>query len=141
VIIGSSSHRKCFSWLTAILVGVTSLCVANRALTAEAREGAPARVHNARAHRSVSVTERHIVVERRALPQIALGGTAVLRGSRSPGSNIGQAVPQPAPAVPGEGYGSTNNGRTGLLPAGAGGDSGLDTSGFDRTGLNPENPH
>lgn len=136
--IGPNPRGKRFAYLAAALLS-TSICGANLAAAADYRDGGAGRLHHNRAHRSASVTERHVVIERRALPQVALGGTTVLRGSRSPGSNIGQPVPSPIPVVPGEGYGSTN--APAPLPLGAGTDRGLDATGFDRSGLDPENPH
>src|SRR5438552_10931827 len=93
---GKSLRTGCL----AAVVGVVAVCAGGYALAAATGAGVTAGVQDGRV-RSVSPPPP-VVVERRALPEIALGGTVVLRGSRSLSSNIGQ----PAPGLGGEGYGS-----------------------------------
>lgn len=132
--------------LAAVLLGIPGLfCGPSLAIAADGGGGA-VRFHDGRVDRGISPAVRRGVVEPRVLPEIALGGTVVLRGSPSPNSNAGQSVLAPS----GEGYGSSSRGSTGNGPPsnrpagaalpGAGGDSELDATGFDRTGLNPRNP-
>ena len=81
-------------------------------------------------NRGTALDARAVVIERRTLPQVAPGGTVVLRGSRSSET----ALAQPTFGASGQGYGSSSApGRAVLL--GAGGDRGLDASGLDRSGL------
>ena len=86
-------------------------------------------------NRGTAPDARSVVIERRILPQVAPGGTVVLRGSRSSEPTLAQ----PTVGTSGQGYGSsTAPGRA--VPLGAGGDSGLDASGLDRSGLGSRSP-
>jgi endonuclease YncB( thermonuclease family) len=80
-------------------------------------------------------TARSVVIERRTLPQVAPGGTVVLRGSRSSETTLAQ----PTIGASGLGYGSSTAPNR-LIPPGAGGDVGLDASGLGRSGFEPQRP-
>ena len=76
-------------------------------------------------NRGAAPDARAVVIERRTLPQVAPGGTVVLRGSRSSETTLAR----PTIGAGGQGYGSSNMpGRA--VPLGAGGDIGPDTSGL-----------
>jgi hypothetical protein len=111
--------------LTAVLLGLATLCQPSLANAADdSSAGAP--VQSSR-------------VEPGASPEVATGGTIVLRGSRSavaPNTN----PPSTSPAAPnrnGEGYVSSNNAPAGALSPGVGWDRDLDVSGFDNGGREP----
>ena len=106
--------RIALAGLTALLLGVATFCAPSPADAAHRT----ARVHNARAALAAPVirpgpviVRREIVVEREDSPQVAPGGTVVLRGSRSgiPNTNTGQPTVPALGAVPafGAGYGSS----------------------------------
>jgi len=93
---------------TAVLLG---LALVYGAGTADAADGRHTRAHATRLHRIVLpargdvVERRELIVERRG-PQVASGGTVVLRGSRSP------VTPNTLPSgsnLNGAGYGASNN--------------------------------
>jgi hypothetical protein len=138
---------------TATLLG---LAVIYGAGAADAADGRHTRAEATRLHRTV-LPARGDIVERRALiferrgPQIAAGGTVVLRGSRSPatpnttpsGSNLNGAGygvsnnPQSPILLPGAGYGASINPQGAVLLPGAGWDRELDFSGLDYGGPAP----
>jgi hypothetical protein len=78
---------------------------------------------------------RTVIIERRTLPQVAPGGTVVLRGSRSSEAPLAQ----PTIGASGLGYGSSTAPNR-FIPPGAGGDVGLDASGLGRSGVEPQRP-
>ena len=99
--------------LTAVLLGIAGLCDPSLAGAADVLTAAPPSN-----------------IESPGSPEIAAGGTVVLRGSR----------PKPSPGLPafegsGTGYQSTGNGPASALPPRLGWDRDYDTSGFDRTGI------
>lgn len=119
---------------TALLLGFAALCAPNPAAAADS---GGIRVHHARVdhprlmRRGGVMVRRQVVVERGGSPQVAAGGTVVLRGSRSGIPNTSQPN---APAF-GQGYGSS------LPPIGLGRptpgwDHELDTGGTDY-GISP----
>ena len=120
------SRITTWTCLPAAAIGIATLCGPNNATAADAppasfsKDSVPA------------PGSRSVIIEHRALPEVAPGGTIVLRGSRSFGSTIAQ----PGTGGNGQGYGSSNA-PAGTLPPGAGGDRSLDASGLDRTGIEP----
>jgi hypothetical protein len=118
----------------AALLGVAAWCASDGALAADATARAAGGVLSERVRPAEAPSAGRVVIERRIAPQVARGGTVVLRGSRSEIANIGQPTAGPN----GEGYGSSRAPAPPAAP-GAGGISGLDASGIDRTGLSPEN--
>jgi hypothetical protein len=72
-------------------------------------------------NRGTAPDARAVVIERRSLPQVAPGGTVVLRGSRSSEATLAQ----PSVGPTGQGYGSSTAPGLVILP-GAGGDTGLE---------------
>ena len=143
---------------TATLLGLAVVygAVISGAGIADAADGRHTRTEAMRHHRTVLpargdvVERRELIVERRG-PQIAAGGTVVLRGSRSPGtpnttpsgSNLNGAGygvsnnPQGPILLPGAGYGATINPQGAVLLPGAGWDRELDFSGLDYGGPAP----
>jgi len=133
-----------------------SLAVIYGAGPADAADGRHTRAEATRLHRTVLpargdvVERRSLIVERRG-PQIAAGGTVVLRGSRSPafpnlnpsGSSLNGAGygasnnPQGPVLLPGAGYGASLNPRGAVLLPGAGWDRDLDYGGLDYGGSAP----
>ena len=119
------SRITTWTCLPAAAIDIATLCGPNNATAADA----PASFSKDRVPAPES---RSVIVEHRALPEIAPGGTVVLRRSRS----IGPNTAQPSTGGNGQGYGSSNA-PAGNLPPGAGGDRSLDASGLDRTGIEP----
>jgi hypothetical protein len=75
-------------------------------------------------NRATTPDARSVVIEHRTLPQVAPGGTVVLRGSRSSETTL----PQLTPGAISQGYGSSTVPGQFIAP-GAGGDTGLEGSG------------
>jgi hypothetical protein len=110
--------------LTAVLLGLATLCQPSLANAAD-DSSAGAHVQSSR-------------VEPGASPEVAAGGTIVLRGSRSavaPNTNPPSTnPPNTNPGAPnrnGEGYVSSNNAPAAALSPSVGWDRDLDVSGFD----------
>ncbi|HEY4470600.1 MAG TPA: hypothetical protein VGN21_05460 [Stellaceae bacterium] len=135
--IKKAGHRitqtGCF---TAILLGLAAIYGAG---IADAADGRHTRAEATRHHRTVLpargdvVERRELIVERRG-PQVAAGGTVVLRGRRSP------ATPNTTPSrsnLNGAGYGTSYNPQAPVLLPGAGWDRELDFSGLDYGGPTP----
>jgi hypothetical protein len=122
--------RRCGCLIAAVL-SIAAPPVPHSAAAADSRDVA-VRIQEAQLSPAIAPQTRSVTVERRALPEVAPGGTVVLRGSRTVSPNAGP----PNLGGSGEGYGSSNA-PAGAPPAGAGIDPSLDASGFDRTGLNP----
>jgi hypothetical protein len=105
--------------LTAVLLGLATLCQQSLANAAD-DSSAGAHVQSSR-------------VEPGASPEVAAGGTIVLRGSRSavaPNTNPPNINPA-APNRNGEGYVSSNSAPAAALSPSVGWDRDLDVSGFD----------
>ena len=127
--------------LTAVLLGIAVFCQPS---LANAADGSSAAVQNSRLDRATLPMAGRGVVERRASPEVATGGTIVLRGSRSavapntnpPTTNPPNTNPR-APNLNGEGYGSANNAPAAALLPSAGWDRDLDVGGLDYGGPVP----
>ena len=121
---------------TAVLLGLALIYGAG---VADAADGRHTRAHATRLHRIVLpargdvVERRQLIVERRG-PQVAAGGTVVLRGSRSPATS--NTIPSGS-NLNGAGYGASNNPQRPILLPGAGWDRELDYSGLDYGGSTP----
>lgn len=121
----------------AILLGLATLYGAG---TASAADGRPTRTQASRADRTAMpmsprgvIERRQLIIERRTMPEVAPGGTVVLRGRRSP------ATPNITPSGPnlnGAGYGASSA-PVPILPLGAGWDRELDYRGLDYGGATP----
>jgi hypothetical protein len=121
----------------AILLGLAILYGAG---TASAADGRPTRTQASRADRTAMpmsprgvIERRQLIIERRGMPEVAPGGTVVLRGRRSP------ATPNITPSGPnlnGAGYGASSA-PVPILPPGAGWDRELDYRGLDYGGATP----
>lgn len=125
-----SSRSKagiCFS--VVLSAGMAAIAGSGSAVAADAPPGIAA------GNRGTAPDARTVVIERRTLPQVAPGGTVVLRGSRSSETTLAQ----PTLGASGQSYGSSSA-PSRAVSLGAGWDSGLDATGLDRSGLEPRSP-
>ena len=104
--------KACFS--AVLFAAIATVVTAGNAGAADTPPGVAG-------NRGTAPDARAVVIERRTLPQVAPGGTVVLRGSRSSEATLAQ----PTVGATGQGYGSSTAPGLVVLP-GAGGDTGLE---------------